>query len=147
MTRATGITEMTGITGVANMTGVADLTGVTDLTGQAERSNDLSREAKGGGTTEWIVLSGHRAINLAHVSDIKFVSDHGVVYATVRLSYFNPTTNDKEGTSWFNVSGADLELLRACILQRIAPEFAGQLGPGGPLDGRRNVYDARHRDV
>ena len=84
---------------------------------------------------EWIVLGDDRVINLAQVSDIKFVCDSGVTYATVRLASFNPTTGDKEGTSWFNVSGRDLERLRACITRYVAPEFEGQLGPGGMLRG------------
>ncbi len=45
-------------------------------------------------TTEWIVLDDTRAINLAQVSDIKFVSNQGVMYATVRLATFDPTTGD-----------------------------------------------------
>ncbi len=78
-------------------------------------------------TTEWIVLDDTRAINLAQVSDIKFVSNHGVTYATVRLATFDPTTGDKEGSTWFNVTGADLDRLKTCIQRRLAPEFEGCL--------------------
>ncbi len=76
---------------------------------------------------EWIVLGNKRAINLAQVSDIKFVSEQGVTYATVRLATFDPTTGDKEGSTWFNVTGVDLDLLRAYVQRRLAPEFEGRL--------------------
>ena len=91
---------------------------------------------------EWIILGKNRAINLAQVQDIEFYAYGGVVYATVRLASFNPTTADKQGTTWFSVSGAELERLRACIERDLAPEFAGQLGPGGPRD--TEPTDPRH---
>jgi hypothetical protein len=83
--------------------------------------------------TEWIVLGGSRTINLAQVQDITFYEEGGYSFATLRLSSFDATTCDKPETSWFSVTGDDLERLRACITRRLAPEFEGQLGPGAPL--------------
>ncbi len=138
------MSNRTGIPEMAAITGIAEAPEMTDVLAQADRGDDARRASRDGETTEWIVLDGHRVINLAHISDIKFVSDCGGVYATIRLSSFDPTTNDREGTSWFNVSGADLERVRACIVRGIAPEFTDQLGAGGPLDGQPRVFDARH---
>jgi hypothetical protein len=80
--------------------------------------------------TEWIVLDGSRAINLTQVQDIAFYAEGGYTFATVRLASFDATTCDTPQTSWFTVTGDDLERLRACITRRLAPEFAGQLGDG-----------------
>lgn len=80
--------------------------------------------------TEWIVLGGSRAINLAQVQDIAFYAEGGYAFATVRLGNFDTKTCDTAQTSWFTVTGDDLERLRACITRCLAPEFEDRLGGG-----------------
>ena len=60
--------------------------------------------------------------------------------ATVRLASFNAMTCDKQETSWFNVSGDDLERLRACITRRLAPEET--VGPEVSLIPCQDTEDA-----
>ena len=95
--------------------------------------------------TEWIVLGGSRAINLAQVQDIAFYEEGGYTFATVRLSNFDTATCDTPETSWFTVTGDDLERLRACITRRLAREFEGQLGEGdSPQRPTLSVSAAAH---